>query len=115
MHLKQSVNKSNTQKGQVMTLEEQKLAVFQSQVRELLDNFKRLRQENEELYEMIGKNEDDIKRLQAELDSKTDDFEKLKMARMISLSDNDIEETKERLSKLIRDVNKCISILTETK
>jgi len=98
-----------------MNLEEQKLAVFQSQVRRLLDKFKQLKQENEELYEMIAKNEDDIKRLQTELDSKTDDFEKLKIARMISISDNDIEGAKERLAKLIKDVSKCISILTEAK
>lgn len=98
-----------------MTQDEQKLAVFQSQVRHLLEKFKQLKQENEELYETIGKNEDEIKRLQAALDSKSDDFEKLKIARMISISDNDIEGAKERLAKLIRDVNKCISILTEAK
>lgn len=98
-----------------MNREEQKLAVFQSQVERLLDKFQSLKQENEELYELIGKNEDDIKRLQAELDSKTDDFEKLKIARMISISDKDLEGAKERLAKLIRDVNKCISILTEAK
>lgn len=98
-----------------MNREEQKLAVFQSRVEQLLDKYQSLKRENEELYEMIGKNEDDIKRLQAQLDSKTDDFEKLKLARMISISDKDIEGAKERLAKLIRDVNKCISILTEAK
>lgn len=98
-----------------MTQDEQKLAVFHSRVKLLLDKFKQLKQENEELYEMMGKNEDEIKRLQAALDSKSDDFEKLKIARMISISDNDLEGAKERLAKLIRDVNKCISILTEAK
>lgn len=98
-----------------MNREELKLAVFQSQVERLLDKYKSLKCENEELHEMIGSRENDIKRLQAELDSMTDNFEKLKIARMISISDNDVEDAKGRLAKLIRDVNKCISILTEAQ
>jgi hypothetical protein len=37
----------------------------------------------------------------------------LKMARTISLYDKDIKDTKQRLSSLVREVDKCIALLNE--
>ena len=34
---------------------------------------------------------------------------------MIEITDGDLENTKARLSKLIREVNKCITILKDQK
>ena len=41
------------------------------------------------------------------------DYESLKMAKMIEISDGELDSAKKRLSKLIRDVNKCITLLSE--
>jgi hypothetical protein len=35
------------------------------------------------------------------------------MAKMIEITDGDLEGAQKRLSKLIRDVNKCITLLSE--
>ena len=37
----------------------------------------------------------------------------LKMARTISLYDKDIKDTKQRLTSLVREVDKCIALLNE--
>jgi hypothetical protein len=34
------------------------------------------------------------------------------MARMLEISDGNLDEAKERLSRMIRQVNKCIAILS---
>ena len=39
------------------------------------------------------------------------DYNSLKMAKMMEISDGDLQGAKDRLSKLIREVNKCISML----
>lgn len=98
-----------------MDLSEQTLSTFQTRARQLVLRFKQLEKENEELYDMIDRNEKTIAELKAELVRKSTDYDSLKMARMIGISDGDIETTKARLSKLIRDVNKCIAVLTEKK
>lgn len=98
-----------------MDLSEQTLSTFQTRARQLVLRFKQLEKENEELYDMIDRNEKTIAELKAELVQKSNDYDSLKIARMIGISDGDIETTKARLSKLIRDVNKCIAVLTETK
>jgi len=65
------------------------------------------------LYGMLEKNEEDMKQLRQKLDQQQSDYNSLKMAKMIEITDGDLEGAKERLSKLIRDVNKCIAILSD--
>ena len=62
---------------------------------------------------MVDKNEQNIKQLQAKLDQEQQNYNSLKMAKMIEITDGDLDGAKERLSKLIRDVNKCIAILSD--
>jgi hypothetical protein len=35
------------------------------------------------------------------------------MAKMMTISDSDMETTQKRIAKLIRDVNKCITLLSD--
>ena len=77
--------------------------------------FQELKKENEELYQMVEKNEQDIKVLQGKLTQSANDYNALKMARMVEITDGDLQGAKDRLSRLIRDVNKCIAILSDEK
>jgi len=98
-----------------MTEGEKALATFQTRVRQLVLRFQELKKENEELYAMVDKNEQDIKALRAKLDAQKHDYQTLKMAKMIEITDGDLDGAKDRLAKLIRDVNKCIAILSDEK
>ena len=94
-----------------MAQNEQALANFETRVRQMILRFQELKKENEELYKMVGKNEQDLKDLQAKLSQGERDYQSLKMAKMIEITDGDLQGAKDRLSKLIREVNKCISML----
>ena len=96
-----------------MTSNEQTIATFQTRVRDLLQRFKELKQENADLYAMVEKNEQDMKQLQAKLAQADEDYNALKMAKMMEITDGDLESAKARVAKLIRDVNKCIAILSD--
>ncbi|MDO4310800.1 MAG: hypothetical protein Q4C43_08800 [Prevotella sp.] len=98
-----------------MTSNEQTLATFQTRVRQMILRFRQLKQENDELYAMLDKNENDIKELRQRMDQQVKDYNSLKMAKMIEITDGDLDAARARLSKLIRDVNKCIAILTDQK
>ena len=87
----------------------------ETRVRQMILRFQELKKENEELYKMVGKNEQDLKALRDQLAQDERDYESLKMARMIEISDGDLQGAKDRLSKLIREVNKCISMLQGDK
>ena len=98
-----------------MTSNEQTLLKFQTRVRHMILRFQELKKENEELYAMLDKSEKDIESLRTQLAQSTNDYNSLKMAKMIEITDGDLENTKARLSKLIREVNKCITILKDQK
>lgn len=98
-----------------MNTNEQTLSKFQTRVRQMILRFQELKKENEELYAMLDKSEKDIESLRTQLAQSTNDYNSLKMAKMIEITDGDLENTKARLSKLIREVNKCITILKDQK
>ena len=96
-----------------MNVNEQTLTTFETRVRQLILRFQELKKENENLQALIEKNGQDIKDLQAKLTQADNDYQSLKMAKMMEITDGDLESAKARVAKLIRDVNKCIAILSD--
>ena len=96
-----------------MTANEKTLATFETRLRQLLLRFQELKKENGELYAIIEENEKTINELRAKLEQQQNDYNSLKMAKMIEITDGNLADAKDRLSKLIRDVNKCIAILSD--
>lgn len=98
-----------------MTFDEQTLALFQTRVRQMILQLRQLKKENEELYAMVDSGEREIKDLREQLKQKSYEYDTLKMMKMVEVSDGDIDRVKDRLAGLIRDVNRCIAILSEQK
>ena len=96
-----------------MTANEKALTAFETRIRQMILRFQELKKENKNLYDMVEKHEQDLKQLRQKLDQQQSDYNSLKMAKMIEITDGDLSGAKDRLSKLIRDVNKCIAILSD--
>jgi chromosome segregation ATPase len=96
-----------------MTANEKTLATFETRLRQLLLRFQELKKENGELRATLEANEKTVKELQEKVNQKQTDYDSLKMAKMIEITDGNLDGAKERLSKLIREVNKCIAILSD--
>ena len=84
-------------------------------MRQLILRFQELKRENRELHVLVAKNEQDIRTLQGKLSQAASDYNSLKMAKMMEITDGDLQGAKDRVSKLIRDVNKCIAILSDER
>ena len=95
-----------------MSADEKTINTFATRVRQLILEFGKLKQENAELYEMVDERDAQIKALQEKLSQAEHDYNILKMAKMMTISDADMEATQKRVAKLIRDVNKCITLLS---
>ena len=91
----------------------QSLTTFETRVRQMILRFQELKKENENLQALVEKNGQDIQDLQAKLTQADHDYKSLKMAKMMEITDGDLEGAKARLTKLIRDVNRCIAILSD--
>lgn len=88
-----------------MTSEEETiLKRFETRTRQLILQYQELKQENELLRQRVDT-------LNRELENTKRDYSNLKVARMIDISDQDMKDAKGRLSKLIREIDKCIALL----
>lgn len=88
-----------------MTPEEETiLKRFETRTRQLILQYQELKQENELLRQRVDT-------LNRELENTKRNYSNLKVARMIDISDQDMKDAKGRLSKLIREIDKCIALL----
>lgn len=95
-----------------MNANEKTLSLFTTRVRQMILQYQEVKQENDGLYEMVDEQNAKIKELEAQLEQAKQNYNSLKMARMIQVSNADMDVAKKKLSKLIRDVNKCITLLS---
>ena len=96
-----------------MNPSEKTLADFQTRVRQMILQFQELKKENGRLQTLIGEQATEIEELKARVTQADNDYNSLKMARMLEITDGNLDEAKERLAKMIRQVNKCIAILSD--
>ena len=96
-----------------MNANEKILNTFATRVRQMILQYEALKKENDELYALVDQREQEIKLLQGELSQAAADYNSLKMANMLEVPDGDMETAQKRVAKLIRDVNKCITLLSE--
>ena len=98
-----------------MDSSEKVITQFETRVKQLILKFQELKKENQDLYAMVEKAEQEVKDLQAKLTQKDNDYNALKMAKMMTITDGDLEAAKARIQKLIREVNKCITLVSDEK
>ena len=96
-----------------MAATEDTLNLFSTRVRQMILQYKDLKEENAELYSMVDEKDKQVVNLKAQITQAQNDYNSLKMAKMLEITDGDMESAQKRLQKLIRDVNKCITLLSE--
>lgn len=96
-----------------MSASEKTINTFATRVRQMILKFEDIKHENADLYAMVDERDAKIKELQEKLTQAKHDYDSLKMAKMMTISDSDMETTQKRIAKLIRDVNKCITLLSD--
>ena len=77
-----------------MTANEKTLATFETRLRQMILRFQELKKENGELYQMLESNEKTMKQLQEQLAQKQSDYDSLKMAKMIEITDGNLDGAK---------------------
>ena len=97
-----------------MTEEDKKLLnTFEARLRHFMYLHDELKHENAKLKQLLAEKDDEVKRLEDSRNELEAMYTNLKMARTLSIHDKDISDTKQRLSKLVREIDKCIALLNE--
>ncbi|MDD6378745.1 MAG: hypothetical protein PUG12_02715 [Prevotella sp.] len=96
-----------------MSDQEKAIHTFAAKVHQLILQYQDVKKENDELYGLVDERDQEIKKLKAQLAQSQHDYDSLKMAKMVEISESDMEGAQKRINKLIREVNKCITLLSE--
>ena len=94
-----------------MDAKEEVLKTFTTRVRQLMLSYKALKDENASLKEQVSMRDAEISGLKERVERLSRDYELLKSARMMQVTDGDVEETRKRLNKIIRNVSKSLALL----
>lgn len=96
-----------------MAYSEQEIASFATLVRQLISKYKEMQEELDEVKQLLLAQTKETKDMEALANAAMHDYDVLKTAKMLEVSDGDIEMARKRVNQLIRNVNKCITLLTE--
>ena len=74
-----------------MDATEKTISLFTTRVRQLILQFNETKKENNDLYALVDQRDAEIKQLQAQLAQVQNDYNALKMAKMLEITDGDHE------------------------
>lgn len=96
-----------------MEAESKTINQFATRVRQMILQYQSVTKQNEDLCRQVAEQQERIAKLKAQLQQQRNDYESLKLARMVEITDGDMQSAQKRLAKLIRDVDKCITLVNE--
>ena len=88
---------------------------FESKLNRLMDAYTRLSAENAALREQLAQRSVELVKVREQYDELTTSYTNLKLAKIISVNDTELGDTQRRLSKLVREVDKCIALLNASE
>ena len=91
--------------------DEKTIQMFESRVRQLMQVYSRLKLENEQLTDKVASLEAKLGDAEDEIAKSEKAYSLLKSARILEVYGDDVKETRDRLSRLIREVDQWITLL----
>ncbi|MBV5315161.1 MAG: hypothetical protein JZU47_17795 [Prolixibacteraceae bacterium] len=97
-----------------MTDQEENLLVdFKLKLKQIVAKQEMLKREKSQLLEKIGNLEGTIVELRQENSLIEQKYENLKLAKMLNASEDENKDAKNRIQKLVREIDKCIALLNK--
>jgi Ser-tRNA(Ala) deacylase AlaX len=88
---------------------------LETRVRQLIMQQKELQDEHVQLLQQLSKKDEEINQLQIQNEELKQQYSRLKMAKYIDMADNDIKDMRGRIRTMVRDIDRCISMLKVTQ
>lgn len=85
--------------------------LFENQINELVDKYKKLKAERAELSQKLKDTEDKLSHSTARIVELEANYKRLKLAKAYGWDEANKREANDRISKLVRDVDECLKLL----
>lgn len=97
-----------------MEADSNSINLFTTRVRQMILQYNELKERNTALQATIDSHAARVDALEKQLALLRADYDSLKLARMVTITDGDMETAQKRIARLIRQVDKCITLLGES-
>ena len=88
---------------------------LETRVRQLIMQQKEMQDEQEKLRQQLSEKDEKILSLQIQNEELKQQYSRLKMAKYIDMADNDVKDMRGRIRTMVRDIDRCISMLKVTQ
>ncbi len=88
---------------------------LETRTRQLILQQEKLQEEQKELRLQLQQKDDEILNLQIQNEELKQQYSHLKMAKYIDMADNDVKDMRGRIRTMVRDIDRCISMLKVTQ
>ena len=84
---------------------------IETRARQLLLRHEQMKSECEQMQQKLEQAQSQIQALSEENKKLQEEYAHLKMAKYIDMADDDARQMRSRISKMVRDIDKCIAML----
>jgi chromosome segregation ATPase len=84
---------------------------LETRTRQLLMQYTKSQEEKKDLMLRLKERDDEILSLKQKNEELQEQYTHLKMAKYIDMADDDVKDLRGRIRKMVRDVDRCISML----
>lgn len=88
---------------------------LETRVRQLILQQAKLQEEQDGLRKQLNEKDDEIRQLKIQNEELMQQYSRLKMAKYIDMADNDVKDMRGRIRTMVRDIDRCISMLKVTQ
>lgn len=76
-----------------------------------MDLYENIKEKNKELVNLLETEKRNNEQLRSELATLTESYQTLKQSKVLEVSGQDIDDTKKRINRLVREIDHCIEML----
>jgi chromosome segregation ATPase len=88
---------------------------LETRTRQIILQQEKLQEEQKELRLQLQQKDEEILNLQIQNEELKQQYSHLKMAKYIDMADNDVKDMRGRIRTMVRDIDRCISMLKVTQ
>lgn len=84
---------------------------FKTRLKRMIHKHDRLKDEKKQLLDQLKLLQNELERIRTENDTLVRNYENLKLAKVFSASDDEKQDAKQMINRIVREIDKCIAQL----
>jgi len=86
---------------------------FETKLRKLISEYESLREQNEQLKAVLERKQEDLMLAHQQILEIRSSYDRLRVARNLGSTDEERIESKRRINKIVREIDRCLALLNE--